>query len=286
MNPARLAIITVALVAAVVLALFVHSMFGRPKTPAPVAAAAPAPVMTRVLVARTNLGVGERLAADNMTWQDWPATTLNVAYITDGAARAVPTGLEAAANHAKATVTDIATNGGPKLLAMVGAVVKDPIYAGEPITASKIIRSGDTSYMAVRLPEGMRAVALPLTSESGAGGFIQPGDRVDVFSTHSDQSQSGPSKMITDTVLSNALVLAVGGVTESPKNTAPAGGATITLQVPVADVTAVARARNQGNLTLVLRSYADIGGRTSGPVAGQSVRLFKGGAPAQTEVVQ
>jgi pilus assembly protein CpaB len=286
MNATRLAIIVVALVAAVGLALFVHNMFGKKgPAPTPVAVAAPAPPMTRVLVARTPIAVGERLAPDNMTWQDWPAATVNAAYITDGAARPQLTGAAAAVNKAKTAVTDIANNGGPKLQTMVGAVAKDPIYAGEPITAAKLIRSGDTNYMAVRLPEGMRAMALPITPESGAGGFINPGDRIDVLSTHSD-NQSGAAVMVTDTVLSNALVLAVGGATESAKNSSSGGSATVTIQVPVEDVVAVARARTQSGLTLVLRSYADIGGRTAGPTAGQTVRVFKGGGPAQMVIAQ
>lgn len=286
MNATRLAIVAVALVAAVGLALFVHNMFGRrAPAPTPVAAAPPGPPMTRVLVAKVSIAVGERLAPDNMAWQDWPAPTVNAAYITDGAARPQLTGAAAAVTRAKTAVTDIASNGGPKLQAMVGAVAKDEIYAGEPITASKLIRSGDTNYMAVRLPEGMRAMALPLTPESGVGGFIEPGDRIDVLSTHSE-SQGGAATMVTDTVLSNALVLAVGGATQSAKNSSTAGGGTVTIQVPVADVVAVARARTQSGLTLVLRSYADIGGRTTGPIAGQSVRVFKGGGPAQMVIAQ
>src|SRR6202034_3937999 len=141
-------IVLVALVASVVLALFVHSLFSRPKPqPAPVIAAAPAAPMTRVLVAKTDLGVGDRLSVDNMSWQSWPAATLNAAYITDGESAVAPQGLaETTLHKAGTTVSDIATGGGPKMQAMIGSTVREPIYTGQPITAKMIIRSGDSSY--------------------------------------------------------------------------------------------------------------------------------------------
>ncbi len=286
MTPARIMIIVVALVASVGLALFVHGMFARPKAPPPtvVAAAPPAPPMTRVLVAKVDLSVGDRLSPDNMTWQSWPAATLNPSYITDGVISTELQGPAAAAvRQATRTVTDITSAGGPKLQAMAGAIVRDPIFAGEPIIANKIIRSGDTSYMAVRLPAGMVAMALPINVESGAGGFIQPGDRIDVLSTHADTSKNGAGGMVTETVLANTLVLAIDQHTEQPKAGATMIGATVTVEVPAVSAGSVARARTQGGLTLALRSYADIGGHTQGGVDdSHSVRIFRGGSSAES----
>ncbi|HEX3406123.1 MAG TPA: Flp pilus assembly protein CpaB, partial [Caulobacteraceae bacterium] len=185
MTPARIMIIVVALVASVGLALFVHGIFARPRAPAPavIAAAPPTPPMTRVLVAKVDLNVGDRLSPDNMSWQAWPAATMNASYITDGVVSAAPPNAAAqAVRQATRTVSDMTSGGGPKLQAMAGAIVRDPIYAGEPITSKKIVRSGDTSYMAVRLPAGMVAMSLPINVESAAGGFINPGDRVDILS--------------------------------------------------------------------------------------------------------
>jgi pilus assembly protein CpaB len=286
MNPARIAIIVVAIIAAVGLALLVHTAF-KPKAPTVVERVdnSAGPPMTRVLAAKTDLAVGDRLSTDNMTWQPWPTATLNAAYITDGQAPAPkPQGAAGAVNAASTTVTDIATGGGPKMQSVVGDIVKDPIYAGEPITDRKIVRGGDSGYMAVRLPAGMRAMSLPVTVENGAGGFIQPGDRIDVVSSHPDTSKNSAGGMVTEVVLSNAKVLAVDQHTDTPKAGASMIGATLTLEVPVADVEAVARAKSQGGaLVMALRSYADIGAgsRGPGPGAGQSVRIFRGSAPVE-----
>lgn len=289
MTPARIVILIVALVAAVGLALLVHGLFAQPKTPPPAAvAAAPPPTMTRVLVAKTDLAVGARLSDQNMSWQGWPTATLNVAYITDGDTTAAPKApVDTMMQKASKTVGDIATGGGPKMQAMIGDVVREPIYAGEPITAKKVVHSGDTSYMAVRLPQGMRAMALALSLESGAGGFIEPGDRVDVLSTHQDPNKNSSGGMVTETVLSNALVLAIDQKTDAGKAQTVAG-ATITLEVPDVNASAVAKARTQGGLTIALRSYADIGGQTGGPSAddGHTVKIFRGGPAAEVVTAQ
>ena len=117
-------------------------------------------------MAKVDLAVGQTLTQDNMAWQAWPAATVNTAYVTDGVIATAPTPAAGAINKAKATVGDMATGGGPKMQALMGAIVREAIYAGEPITSRKIVRSGNSSYMAVRLPEGMRAYSLPLSTEA------------------------------------------------------------------------------------------------------------------------
>ncbi|HUZ13279.1 MAG TPA: Flp pilus assembly protein CpaB [Caulobacteraceae bacterium] len=287
MNPARIAIILVAGVAAIALALVVRNMAAGPRTPAPVEhlASLPAQPMTRVLTARTDLAVGDRLSTDDMAWQPWPLANLNGAYISDGQTlEPQSAGAAAAISRIGGKLTDIATAGGPKLQAMVGAIVRDPIYAGEPITAAKIVRGGDSGYMAVRLPPGMRAMSLPVSVDSGAGGFIEPGDRIDVLATHPDTSKSGQGGMITETVLSNVQVLAVDQHTNAVKGGTSLIGATLTLEVPAASADSLARAKAQGNLVMALRSYADIGGGPHGLGSGPAgaIRVFKGGAAAET----
>jgi pilus assembly protein CpaB len=287
MNPARIAIIGVAIVAALFLALIVHAV-SKPKAPTVIehVDAQAAPPMIRVLTAKTDMAVGDRLSAENIVWQPWPAATLNPAYITDGAAaQPKPQGAAATVSQAKTTVTDIATGGGPKLQAMIGDIVKESLYAGEPITDKKIVRAGDSSYMAVRLPEGMLAMSVPVSLENGAGGFIQPGDRIDVLSSHPDASKNGGGGMITETVLSNVQVLAVDQRTDQPKAGATAAAAgTLTLEVPAYEAETVARAKTAGGLIMALRSYADTGGGPRGPSDGHAVRIFKGGAPAELVV--
>jgi pilus assembly protein CpaB len=288
MNPARIAIVLVAGVAAVALALIVRNMAIKPGMGLQAHGASElAPPMTRVLVAKADLVPGDRLTVDNITWQAWPVSSANAAFVTDGQpASAQAAGPMGAVTQAKTAVNDMATGGGPKLQALVGSIVRDPIFAGEPITAKKIVRGGDSGYLAVRLPAGTRAMSLPLTVESGAGGFIQPGDRVDVLSTHPDPTKSG--SMVTDVILGDAKVLAIDQHTDTPKTGASQVGASITLEVPVGSMDAVARARSQGTLAMALRSYADIGAtaRPAAPPDQLGVRLIKGGGPVELVTAQ
>ncbi len=305
MKPARIIVICVAAVAAIGLALVVRAMGSPSKSPTAVATAAavPATPMAKVLVAAKDLQPGQRLTEGDLDWKDWPAAEVNPAFITDGSVpvpSAQPAAAAAPANKpegAVASVTraanDLAT-GGAKA-DYVGSVVREPILAGEPIVSRKIVRAGDSGYMAAYLEPGMRAMAIRVTVETAAGGFILPGDRVDVLLTRetnlanvgTDDSQR--SKFASSTVMQNVKVLAIDQSTRAGDDEQAVVGATATLELGPRDAEALALAKSEGELSLVLRSYADTGG-PSGRVApavrqSSAVRVFRGGAP-EVVVVQ
>ncbi|MEJ6789659.1 Flp pilus assembly protein CpaB [Brevundimonas sp. BR2-1] len=302
MKPARIIVICVAAVAAIGLALVVRAMGSPSKTPTAVATAAavPARPMAKVLVAAKDLQPGQRLTEGDLDWKDWPADEVNPAFITDGS---VPLpSAEAAADEADkpagavASVTRAATNlatGGAKA-DYVGSVVREPILAGEPIVGRKIVRAGDSGYMAAYLEPGMRAMAIRVTVETAAGGFILPGDRVDVLLTRETNlanvgaQDSDRSKFSSSTVMQNVKVLAIDQSTRAGDDEQAVVGATATLELGPRDAEALALAKSEGELSLVLRSYADTGGPSGRvAVARQStpVRVFRGGAP-EVVVVQ
>lgn len=306
MKPARIIVICVAAVAAIGLALVVRAMGSPSKSPTAVASAAAVPVrpMAKVLVAAKDLQPGQRLTEGDLAWKDWPVDEVNPAFITDGttplpSAEAADGAVPAAARPegAVASVTraanDLAT-GGAKA-DYVGSVVREPILAGEPIVSRKIVRAGDSGYMAAYLEPGMRAMAIRVTVETAAGGFILPGDRVDVLLTRETNlsnmgAQEGDrSKFASSTVMQNIKVLAIDQSTRAGDDEQAVVGATATLEVGPRDAEALALAKSEGELSLVLRSYADTGGPSGrvAPVARQSsaVRIYRGGAP-EVVVVQ
>jgi pilus assembly protein CpaB len=302
MKPARIIVICVAAVAAIGLALVVRAMGSPSGAPTAVAtaAAAPARPMAKVLVAAKDLQPGQRLAEGDLDWKDWPVDEVNPAFITDGSA---PLAAAAAADAAGgkpegavASVTraanDMAT-GGAKA-DYVGSVVREPILAGEPIVGRKIVRAGDSGYMAAYLEPGMRAMAIRVTVETAAGGFILPGDRVDVLLTRASNGPQGAvegdrSKFTAATVMQNIKVLAIDQSTRAGEEEQAVVGATATLEVGPRDAEALALAKSEGDLSLVLRSYADTGGPSGRvtAVARQSsaVRVYRGGTP-EVVVVQ
>ena len=303
MKPARIIVICVAAVAAIGLALVVRAMGSPSKTPTAVAAAAvPARPMAKVLVAAKDLQPGQRLAEGDLDWKDWPVDEVNPAFITDGSVPLPSAAAETAKpadkpEGAVASVTRAATDlatGGAKA-DYIGSVVREPILAGEPIVGRKIVRAGDSGYMAAYLEPGMRAMAIRVTVETAAGGFILPGDRVDVLLTReTNLSNAGApegsrSKFSSSTVMQNVKVLAIDQSTRAGDDEQAVVGATATLELGPRDAEALALAKSEGELSLVLRSYADTGGPSGrvAPVARQStaVRVYRGGAP-EVVVVQ
>jgi pilus assembly protein CpaB len=300
MKPARIIVICVAAVAAIGLALVVRAMGSPSNTPTAVATAAvvPAQPMARVLVAAKDLQPGQRLTESDLAWKEWPLDGVNPAFITDGstplpAAEAVADRPEGAVAAVTRAASNLAT-GGAKA-DYVGSVVREPILAGEPIVSRKIVRAGDSGYMAAYLEPGMRAMAIRVTVETAAGGFILPGDRVDVLLTRETNlsnmgAQEGDrSKFSSATVMQNVKVLAIDQSTRAGDDEQAVIGATATLEVGPRDAEALALAKSEGELSLVLRSYADTGGPSGrvAPVARESsaVRIYRGGAP-EVVVVQ
>jgi len=307
MKPARIIVICVAAVAAIGLALVVRAMGSPSNSPTAVATAAamPARPMAKVLVAAKDLQPGQRLTEADLAWKDWPLDEVNPAFITDGttplpsagAAEGAAPAAAARPEGAVASVTRAASNlatGGAKA-DYVGSVVREPILAGEPIVSRKIVRAGDSGYMAAYLEPGMRAMAIRVTVETAAGGFILPGDRVDVLLTRENNlsnmgTQEGDrSKFASSTVMQNIKVLAIDQSTRAGDDEQAVVGATATLEVGPRDAEALALAKSEGELSLVLRSYADTGG-PSGRVApavrqSSAVRVYRGGTP-EVVVVQ
>ena len=305
MKPARIAVICIAAVAAIGLALVVRAMGSSSGEPAAVAAAAePARPMAKVLVAARDLAPGQRLTDADLEWRDWPADEVNPAFITDGSVP-VPQAEAAAAEGeaakageedkpegtvARVTRAAEALTGGGAKSEYFGSVVREPILAGEPIVGRKIVRAGDSGYMAAYLEPGMRAMAIAVSTETAAGGFILPGDRVDVIVTveleGSADDEPNRAKFASRLVLQNVKVLAIDQSTRAEDDQQAVVGATATLEIAPTDTETLALAKAAGTLSLTLRSYADTAG-TSGrvgpaartPVASRpaTVRIFRGG---------
>ncbi len=306
MKPAKIAVICIAAVAAIGLAFVVRAMGssgGQPVATATAGPVVPAKPMAKVLVAARDLDPGKRLEDADLTWKEWPVDEVNPAFITDGTtpipvppttgeAAAAAGALEGAAAKpagAVASVTRAATDmatGGAKA-DYFGSVVREPILAGEPIVARKIVRAGDSGYLAAYLEPGMRAMAIKVSVETAAGGFILPGDRVDVLLTQQTtlsnlDGASQASKFRSSMVMQNVKVLAIDQTTRAGEDEQSVVGATATLELRPSDSEALALAKSEGELSLVLRSYADTAGpsgRVQAPRESSAVRIFRGGAP-------
>jgi pilus assembly protein CpaB len=287
MGAVRIAILIVAAIAAIGLFVVVQHMAGRKPTPVAAAAAAPKPTV-QVLTAKRDLPIGTRIAATDLDWQPFPSDSINPAWITGG-----PTPVTNAAalrDKAAKTAALVVGDSGPMQQA-IGAIVREPLLSGEPVVERKIVKGGQGGYMSVVLQPGMRAVAVPVNVESGAGGFILPGDRVDVMMSRKLEGASANVGAVTignaaapvaaETVLQNVRVLAIDQQVQPAKDAKTIVGAAATLEVPASDVEILVKAKTAGELVLALRSYADLGARV-GPAApptqvSQAVRMIRSG---------
>ena len=298
MGATRIAILATAAIAAIGIALIVRQLashHGAPPPPAATQIASPSRPMTQVLVAHRDLAVGARLAMGDLSWQAWPAEAVNPVYITDGQAPVAPPADAAgvakarAGQAAKAAEAAVSGTVGP-MEALYGSIVKEPILANEPISKAKLVRGGEGGYMAVVLRPGMRALSVVVTVGTAAGGFILPGDRVDVMQGRAVDSggAGGHAGFTAQVLLRNIRVLAIDQTTQAPKGGQSLVGAVATLEVPASDAEVLVRAKSQGEVVLALRSYSDAGGPSGrGGVSTQdvgSVRIFRNGQVTEAMV--
>jgi len=250
MSPARIIILAVALIAGLGAALLVQS----PKEPAPVAKIEQAPTVP-VLVAATDIPVGNTVTATDLRWLDWPLAS-------------VPAGI-------------IRKDETPEAEAeIVGQVARYATLGAEPIRREKLIKTDGTGFLSAVLPAGMRAVAISTDSRGAntAGGFILPNDRVDVISTSRGESDGHVSEVI----LRNIRVLAIGQNVQERNGEKVVVGETATLEIEPGQVEGLVQAQKSGSLSLALRSLKDAGEKNPPAQADNSMTLVRYGVTSKS----
>lgn len=229
--------------------------------PTPIAGAAPMNGMTpenttEVLVATRALPVGTIIDAEALKYVAWPKELVEGAYYVKG-------------------------QGEQKLQ---GTVVRFAIPAGQPITQGALVKPGDRGFLAAALGAGMRAVTVPVSSQSAVAGFIFPGDRVDLVLTQSvSGGGDGPPLKASETILRNLRVLATDqrtdkGVDEKG-NTVVTNYSTVTVEATPKIAEKIAVAQTVGSLSLSLRSIADNQGELEEAIANGDVQVPDGTDP-------
>jgi pilus assembly protein CpaB len=125
------------------------------------------------------------------------------------------------------------------------------VVAHEPILEAKLAPSDVTKggIAAVTNPQ-KRAMAVRVDDVVGVAGFVQPGHKVDVLVTLTEDPP------MTKTVLQNVLVLATGTEIERRgKEDKPTQVRVITVEVTPEEGEKLALAANEGKLQLALRNY-------------------------------
>lgn len=138
-----------------------------------------------------------------------------------------------------------------------------------PLFKDSITYSPPANVLTARIPEGYRAVAIPVDAESGVEGWARPGAHVDVVWTSKHRG-----KMLVSTIVENAQVLSA----EQSTDVLPRGASSsssipshITLLVQLKDAQKVQLAKASGSLSLNLRGDVDAVSSGSGTITVDSL---------------
>ena len=262
----RVIILFVALVAGGGAAWLAWTMRGGSPEPV-VVQDTPAAVRRDVLVAAIDLAKGQALTKESMRWQSWPESAAQPTYISRSARP-------------------------DAMVSLAGAVLRGSVIAGEPIREENF-GPPNSGLLSSILPSGKRAVAVRVTAETTAGGFILPNDRVDVLHTVASQEKSeGQKDYTTRTILTNIPVLAIDqsldekNKDEKSKTKSAAVGKTATLELDPRQAERLTAAEAAGTLSLALRSTADNAEAVPPPLpvvsrlSGQAVLIIRGTSSA------
>jgi pilus assembly protein CpaB len=257
MNTARIVVLTIA-VGAGGIAAYLASGSDKP-LPEPAAQMQ----TVDVLIAKSDIGLGQTVTPEDLQWQTWPAATASNTFIR------------------RSDRPDATTQ-------IAGSIARAPFIAGEPIREPKLVKANGSGFMAAILPTGMRAISTEISPETGAGGFILPNDRVDVILSKHDKSpdRTGSSDVVnSEIILSNVRVLAIDQAPKEKDGQNAVVGKTVTLELRPEQAETLARARQSGTLALALRSIADINvveNRSDDQALrrGESVNVVRYGVPS------
>jgi pilus assembly protein CpaB len=183
------------------------------------------PQSTRtIVVAKEPLRFGTELSAAMLQEVPWPAESLPAGAFT--------------------AIKDILSGG--------RRVVLSAIEANEPVLALKITGAGQRATLSALVKPGMKAVTIRVNDVEGVGGFVLPGDHVDVVLTR----QIDKGSATTDVVLQNTRVLAVDQSADERTSKAVVAKS-VTLEVDTVEAQKVWLASSVGSLSLLLRKAGE-----------------------------
>lgn len=136
--------------------------------------------------------------------------------------------------------------------ALEGKIAKAPMLAGDIILEPRITDLGNGSALAAVVEKNMRAITVRVDDVVGVGGFLLPGNRVDVLATRKNNNE----EPVTETILGNVKVLAVDQ-TAAANSMEPVVVRAVTLEVSPADAEILTKGKAAGTLQLTLRNPLD-----------------------------
>lgn len=137
--------------------------------------------------------------------------------------------------------------------------LKVPAMPGDWILVSKLTEKGEIGA-AANIPEGMRAITIPVDATQTHSGMLRPGNRVDIMLTYDSRETGGNGRgQIAKTILQYVEVFAVDDRIYGIDKTGEASGGAKNISVLVTPEQAglLRLAEKVGRLSTALRSNSD-----------------------------
>ncbi|TAL27765.1 MAG: Flp pilus assembly protein CpaB [Alphaproteobacteria bacterium] len=199
---------------------------------------------SEILVANRKILTGEVLKPEDARWQGWPD---NVMF----------EGVYSKKDYPDDKTPDV-----------YGIPLRRSLESGEPVTKQALVPDfkGGSNYLAATIAPGMRAVAIPARVESSAGGFLMPGDHVDIILTYTPtisgevQNYAAPliNRIASETIMTNVKILAVDqNVKEEDRGDAKGALKTVTVEVTQQGAQVLSLITQMGTITMALRRLGE-----------------------------
>jgi pilus assembly protein CpaB len=234
MNKNVLLIVGGAFVMALVVAMVVQSRLS---------GGSKAEASSEILVANKKLAIGQKVKPEDVRWQVWPDSAMFQGVIK------------------RSEQED------EKTMKVYDTPLRRAVESGEPITQQAVIEDGKggNNFVSATLAPGMRAVAIAVKPETSVGGFLAPGDYVDVIVSYAPRLSGDMQKHAEDiiqrnasqTVLTNVRVLAVDQESKTGEEREVKTAKTITLEVTKEGAEKLTLASDMGKLSLALRRLGE-----------------------------
>ncbi|WP_373989960.1 Flp pilus assembly protein CpaB [Duganella sp. BuS-21] len=174
----------------------------------------------KIVVAATDVNLGQRLTTEMLKQIDWPAESLPRGALRDGSK-------------------------------LVGRVLKTSVLRDEPLSEAKLAPAGTLGGLSALIAEGKRAITVRVNDVVGVAGFALPGNFVDII-VNTQSNDRAISKIVLERILVLAVAQEVGR-----DETKPRVVNAVTLEVTPEQAENLDLARSVGTLSLVLRNQVD-----------------------------
>jgi pilus assembly protein CpaB len=178
----------------------------------------------------------------------------------------------------KGTVPDDAFDATDKV---AGKIATFAMLKGDIVRGARLAEHLGGSTLASLIESEKRAISVRVDDVVGVGGFLLPGNRVDVLATKRIGSNSNA---VSETILEDLRVLAVDQ-TASTDKTQPVVVRAVTLEMTSEEAEILVKAQLEGKLQLALRNPLDNQKKPLPPVE-EAVAMVETPAPAPKPVVR